>query len=290
VDAWRIVDDDVKAYCARVSAVGMAHYKAAMREWKQRAGPRGGLGIGDPPTSTTRAEIDEASSEEPVLTNGDETKAEDLSNRTQTSPVNVHFQSIEQCNPMVLPPTAPPQPSIAAEMNQALEDDINWGAFVDMGNEEIASIWESHPDQDAQQELPKPTPTPPTCSSSMHVKSRGSADMENRNQSNALPITLVSSIGPVDIDDSEIIAMWNNAGSNGQCCHDDTLSPTVIAQHLARNEKSTSKQFQSVFGLRGYAETMQEVHRMMVALNRQKTKIDSMQRGVRRRSIVACSA
>jgi len=281
VDAWRVVDDDVKVYCARVSAVGMARYKAAMRTWKQGARSRGASDESDRSTSTARAEMDETSIEEPFVANEDEKKVEDLSNRTQTPPVNVHFQSSEQRHPMVLPPIAPPQPPVAAERNQAVEDDIDWGAFVDAGTEENASIWESH--QDARQEVPKPTPTPPTCSSSMHVESKGSTGTEHRSESTALPVSSARSIGLVDIEDSEIIAMWKNADGDRQRRHDDAPSPSAVA-------KSTSKKCRSEFGLRGYAETMQEVHRMVVALNRQKTEIDTLQRGPRRRSIVACSA
>lgn len=38
VNAWKVVDDDVKAYCSQVCAIGMLRYKAAMKEWKLKGG------------------------------------------------------------------------------------------------------------------------------------------------------------------------------------------------------------------------------------------------------------
>merc|ERR1711862_919854 len=91
-EAWKVVDDDVKAYCARVGALGMARYRATMGEWKRRAGRPGEAGQSDPSIRATRAEINAALREDPEVIAND--GAGDLSRNTQTTETLLRIISI----------------------------------------------------------------------------------------------------------------------------------------------------------------------------------------------------
>jgi len=188
VAAWRVVDDEVKAFCAQVSAVGMARYKADSREWKAKNKNKR-------PTTITAME----NSASPMATNNeDETEPAQLLSNKQTTEDST---------------------ATAAEMNQAFEEDVYLESFVNMDTEDILGTW------DAQQESSRPSPSP---SASTEAVCSADIDSQTRNDRNARHAPAAASIQPVDMDDSEIIDMWNNAhgGANWQHRRDRALSPS----------------------------------------------------------------
>lgn len=293
--AWRELesdyDEDIQSYCVHVSKAGMMTYKAAMKEWKKQGQKKNKklstlsrMAATQEERRPKLAKIASNSSLEPAFSN----------------------KLVQEVFPV------PSSQEIGVTMNtgQAFDNEITelfGDGFDIMQDEEILDMW-------AQQEVVEP-------SSSTHdnnllaLTTIGDMIYHHDGQDIIKKETSVyprspSIISDVDIDDAEIISMWNNNGvdetkvdiNNGNhniyCC-DCTPSPQVFASSnkvqvhhqtamsVSASADADNKKNDAMFDPKGLTPTMiQDMQSMQVLLEQQKMQLVELEK----RTVVARSA
>lgn len=282
--AWKAVDADVKTYCSQVCAVGMIRYKAAMKEWKRSGGDQKTASAKNRHQMLAKASRTKKSEDTKVDKNLEKKKLDDVTSEKITLKVLPQDTSIKDETKCVQAP-APVLSEIFTmeEMDQAFENDI---VFMEQ-EVTLGMMWGS-------------LSTDIAISSDTIENVQGAQDADfirakshTLDEPKAVRNASIVSHETVDMDDNEIINIWNNSelASNHRYCHDNTPELSNTATHQVVTNEDTSVQQDSMFSLKGYNESVHgNMQQMISMLEQQMARWENMEHCVRRNSLVACSA
>lgn len=254
--AWKAVDDEVKLYCTQVCVAGKLTYKAAVQEWRRRAAPRLQVSSKD---MSHESQMQHAAMKitvqkslmnayNPVRTN----RAHNL------SPQTCHIQDMaaNKAQPNLTPLIF--QDVVMSDMNEGFEN-----ALTAVGNEKIARMWK--------------TQQPPACpiqsglnpvgaSGAVLSKSRAlprvscgddfETSVTHHQNQQAFRTSLVSN-EVVDIEDSDIMSMWNEEPATAAAVNSD------LHHH-------------AMFGVKGFDQTMRDIQALRTKLEEQLLRLKSI--------------
>ncbi len=300
VTAWKVLDDEVKAFCSQVCAVGMMRYKTAVQEWRKRgaeqAAPRPQV-----MSKITGYESQMRQSAEMIITSQSLTNAYTLArgkHSLKVSPLtsNVLGMAQDQAQPN-LSRILCQEVAAASNMNKVFENE-RIDALAAVENNNIACTWETQ----APVCLLKPalalavTDTFRSAIDLQKVKS----DQANKR---AFRVSMASLSDTNDIDDTntmENIESGSILNPYQQETNQQALRNSMVSnEHVDMDDYeimdlwnesapavSTDLQHHPMFGDRGYEKTMQDIHAMKAILDQQKVQLEQ----VRRRTFVPPSA
>lgn len=315
-NAWKAVDDDVKAYCARVCSAGMARYKTAMKEWKQNGGQQQAC-----PQKKHRVVMTKKASGDLMVREVEEIKIIDNDERKRTHDQDVGaIPNNPAQNEVAIPTSNVSQGVTLEEIKQVFENDFVWMGDEEAHEvifEEVNRVVESDMALKREEEalgmwnmelepLTLGLTLPANASAVLPTHALGTNGQDDsmkvkdiQCETKALRnVSFVSNeLDEVDITDHEILTMWNNCDavlSNRQHFDDCTTAAPIDTTFNKATSKSVDNgpacQYDSLFGLKGYTQTMQDMQRMKLMLDQQVLELDKVRRPARRLSIVACSA
>lgn len=257
--AWKSANDEIKMYCSQVCAVGMMRYKAAMNEWKQRGGQQV-----EPSKKNRRQMMANMMNRHSLVQKPEKIKSskisqkmkkpEEITSNNNTLMVtlrNVPIQEMSQGEVLPIPTPAVSEVFTIEEMDRAFEDDLLLGdALFDFGDEKMPEQVKSLSQEPFVVEpVLAPISTELVLSASDIKKVKNNQDEEKK----VLRNPSIVSYEPVDMDDNEIMDIWNTNGV------------TPFASHL---------------------RTVPIIEQMKLMLEQQMIELER----VRQRSVAACTA
>mmetsp|Transcript_16827 Transcript_16827/g.35595 ORF Transcript_16827/g.35595 Transcript_16827/m.35595 type:complete len:391 (+) Transcript_16827:106-1278(+) len=287
--AWKNADAEVKHYCSQVSKVGLATYKVQLKEWKKKCNKN------QKPQAQDRAQKKPSKDLwEKVL---------QMECHASSSPQPNMIQAGNNGGSLIISSESPiPSPAVNTKaMNQAFEQAIKSDdtlvAMEDVWAHDVTNIY--NPVRNDSIKVP-------LCSKetdSMHHD----YSLDEMKNGGINVVRNDSIISHVDVGDEEIMRMWNKTDddSNHQCCYDwftqlwnktddFNCSPQLSPMTQNKTHEEKTVQYHSLFGTKGYKETMKDIRHMERLLEQQGQRLQELQtlpRVKRRRStLVAWSA
>jgi len=274
--AWKNADAEVKHYCSQVSKVGLATYKVQLKEWKKKC------------NKNQKPQAQDQAKKKPR--NG-------LWEKVFQKAACAHIHGVPISSGFPISNPAMNMEDMNQAFEQAIKSDDTLVAMEDVWAHDVTNIY--NPVRNDSIKVP-------LCSKetdSMHHD----YSLDEMKNGGINVVRNDSIISHVDVGDEEIMRMWNKTDddSNHQCCYDwftqlwnktddfncsPQLSP--ITQNKTHEEKTV--QYHSLFGTKGYKETMKDIRHMERLLEQQGQRLQELQtlpRVKRRRStLVAWSA
>jgi len=258
--AWKAVDDEIKSYCSQVYAFGTLRYKIAMQEWKQRGGQQAA------PRRQMMSKIMgyesqmRQSAEEKIVNKLTHAYKPARSKHTlKESTLNSNVQGMAQVQAQPNMTHILCQEVATGEMNNAFENELLLGDALAATRDTIARMWGTGVEaarvsmvSNDQVDLDD------NDIMDMHIES---TSMVNPYQQQANQPASRRSSEPVDMDDTEIIGMWNEHAAAA-------VNPDLM------------------FGGREWDAVMQDIHAMKAILDQQMLQLDQ----VRQQTFVPPSA
>lgn len=278
-DAWKAVDADIKRFCGHVCSLGLKKYKADMKAWKKS---QSGKSEGACQILAAMTAMEENKKKE---SSEDSSKLQGFQHLTQDVILSSKGTVSENHTPF---------PTSWEGLNQIeLVSSISDAMALDIQDDDLLFQW-------AQNELSSPEGTV----SSGQVTSSDTKSIQNKisleevaSQDNVFSRNS-STVSDVDIEDEEIMKMWHNNEADESSVDDtnqwfcfDCTTPALktVSTSASTFNNSKAKSHDSMFGTKGYAQTLEEIRLMKSELERQAKEMERVQ-SMQRRSVAACMA
>jgi len=238
--AWKTVDDEIKSYCSQVYAFGTIRYKIAMQEWKRRGGEQAAPGQQMMKIMGYESQMRQSAEVNIVNKIKHAYKPKRSKHTLKESTLNGHVQGMAQVQAQANLTQILCQEVAAREMNNAFENELLLGDALAATRDTIACMWGTDVEparvsmvSDHQVDMDD------NDIMDMHIKS--SSIVNPYQQQTNQPASRRSS-EPVDMDDTEIIGMWNETSAAA-------ANPDLM------------------FGGRGWDAVIQDIHAMKAMLD-----------------------
>jgi len=279
-DAWKDVDANIKRFCGHLCSLGQKKYKTEMKAWKksQSGKSQGACQILSAMAVMEKSKKNESSEDAPKLQGFQDLTLDLLLPSKDTisdkdAPLPTTWEGLNQIE-------------LVSPTSDAMVLDFQDNIFGDL------TQW-------AQDELSSPEGTVTsgqvTSSDTKSIQNKFSLE-EVASQGNVFSRSS-SSITDVDIEDEEILKMWHNNKAD-ESTVDDTnpwycfdCTPALKTDSTSANTLNNSKaqSYDSMFGTKGYTQTIEEIRLMKSELERQAKEMERVQ-SMQRRSVAAFAA
>ncbi|KAL3769004.1 hypothetical protein ACHAW5_007830 [Stephanodiscus triporus] len=237
--AWKTVDHEIKSYCSQVYAFGKIRYKIAMQEWKQRGGEQAAPGqqmmkkMGYESQMRQSAEVN-------IVNKIKHAYKPKRSNHTlKESTLNSRVQGMAQVQAH--------QEVAAREMNNAFNNELLLGDALAATRDTIACMWGTDVEP-SRVSMVSDHQVDMDDNDIMYMHIKSSSIVNPYQQQTNQPASRRSS-EPVDMDDTEIIGMWNETSAAA-------ANPDLM------------------FGGRGWDAVIQDIHAMKAMLDLQMLQLE----------------